>query len=233
MSITIRYNINYITNLRGKALNKICLAKLEKMAKRTKTLVYVMGRTLKPNTEVKKTELKDDAELSATERKISGALMRVNHAGEIAAQGLYMGQALFARSEKTYDFMLDASEEELKHLEACHRRLAELGEEVSIFSPVWFLGSVLIGSFFGLQGDKISLGFISETERQVENHLKGHLSKISKKDSLTRDLLKGMIEDEREHGDGAKENGGVLESEFISSMMAITSEIMKQVSYKL
>ena len=84
-----------------------------------------------------------------------------------------------------------------------------------------------------MQGDKISLGFISETERQVENHLKGHLSKISKKDSLTRDLLKGMIEDEREHGDGAKENGGVLESEFISSMMAITSEIMKQVSYKL
>ena len=148
MSITIRYNIYYITNLRGKALNKLCLAKLEKMAKRTKTLVYVMGRTLKPNTEVKKTELKDGAELSATERKISGALMRVNHAGEIAAQGLYMGQALFARSEKTYDFMLDASEEELKHLEACHRRLAELGEEVSIFSPVWFLGSVLIGSFW-------------------------------------------------------------------------------------
>ena len=191
-----------------------------------------MSKTLNPSFKDKQYPIEDNPELTQTDRNISGNLMRVNHAGEIAAQGLYVGQALFARDEETYEFLMEASQEEFEHLEACYRRLSELGEKESKLSPLWFVGSVIIGGYFGLKGDKTSLGFVAETERQVENHLKGQMSKVSAKDLTTKNLLDSMIADERAHGEEAKNRGGIIESDNASTTMAVVSEVMKQISYK-
>ncbi len=191
-----------------------------------------MSKTLNPSFKDRLYPLEDNPELTQTDRDISGNLMRVNHAGEIAAQGLYVGQALFARDEETYKFLIDASQEEFEHLEACYRRLSELGEKESKLSPIWFIGSVIIGGYFGLKGDKTSLGFVAETERQVENHLRGQMSKVSAKDLTTKSLLDSMIEDERAHGEEAKSRGGMIKSDNVRTTMAVVSEVMKQISYK-
>ena len=191
-----------------------------------------MNKTLNPSFKDRLYPLEDNPELTQTDRDISGNLMRVNHAGEIAAQGLYVGQALFARDEETYKFLIDASQEEFEHLEACYRRLSELGEKESKLSPIWFIGSVIIGGYFGLKGDKTSLGFVAETERQVENHLRGQMSKVSAKDLTTKSLLDSMIEDERAHGEEAKSRGGMIKSDNVRTTMAVVSEVMKQISYK-
>ncbi len=191
-----------------------------------------MSKTLNPSFKDRLYPLEDNPELTQTDRDISGNLMRVNHAGEIAAQGLYVGQALFARDEETYKFLIDASQEEFEHLEACYRRLSELGEKESKLSPIWFIGSVIIGGYFGLKGDKTSLGFVAETERQVENHLRGQMSKVSAKDLSTKSLLDSMIEDERAHGEEAKSRGGMIKSDNVRTTMAVVSEVMKQISYK-
>lgn len=233
MSITINYNRYLKIHNRGKILKKSTAYNVKHFAKRLKILVSAMETTLNPPFKSNQYEVDSNSQLDFSQRKISGSLMRVNHAGEIAAQGLYMGQALFAKDEEVYNFMIDSSLEEFEHLEACHRRLCELGEDTSKLSPLWFIGSVLIGSYFGLKGDKASLGFVAETERQVENHLKGHLSKISKKDHETRKLLNNMIDDERAHGEQAKIRGGTLNSNFTNSAMAVVSEVMKQLSYKI
>lgn len=191
-----------------------------------------VSKTLNPSFKDEKHPLEVNPELTQTDRDISGNLMRVNHAGEIAAQGLYVGQALFARDEETYKFLIDASQEEFEHLEACYRRLSELGEKESKLSPIWFIGSVIIGGYFGLKGDKTSLGFVAETERQVENHLKGQMSKVAAKDLMTKNLLKSMMEDERAHGEEAKSRGGMIESDNVRTTMTVVSEVMKQISYK-
>ena len=191
-----------------------------------------MSKTLNPSFKDRLYPLEDNPELTQTDRDISGNLMRVNHAGEIAAQGLYVGQALFARDEETYKFLIDASQEEFEHLEACYRRLSELGEKESKLSPIWFIGSVIIGGYFGLKGDKTSLGFVAETERQVENHLRGQMSKVSAKDLTTKSLLDSMIEDEKAHGEEAKSRGGMIKSDNVRTTMAVVSEVMKQISYK-
>ena len=191
-----------------------------------------MNKTLNPSFKDRLYPSEDNPELTQTDRDISGNLMRVNHAGEIAAQGLYVGQALFARDEETYKFLIDASQEEFEHLEACYRRLSELGEKESKLSPIWFIGSVIIGGYFGLKGDKTSLGFVAETERQVENHLRGQMSKVSAKDLTTKSLLDSMIEDERAHGEEAKSRGGMIKSDNVRTTMAVVSEVMKQISYK-
>ena len=218
--------------LEGKILKSYNSSNFKRIYKRLKMLRCTMSKTLNPSFKDKQYSLEDNPELTQTDRNISGNLMRVNHAGEIAAQGLYVGQALFARDEETYKFLMDASQEEFGHLEECYRRLSELGEKESKLSSLWFVGSVIIGGYFGLKGDKTSLGFVAETERQVENHLKGQMSKVSAKDLTTKSLLESMIEDERAHGEEAKKRGGIIESDNVSTTMAVISEIMKQISYK-
>ncbi len=208
------------------------LSNFKKIYKRLKVLRCTMSKTLNPSFKDRQYPLEDNPELTQTDRDISVNLMRVNHAGEIAAQGLYVGQALFARDEETYKFLIDASQEEFEHLEACYRRLSELGEKESKLSPIWFIGSVIIGGYFGLKGDKASLGFVAETERQVENHLRGQMSKVSAKDLTTKSLLDSMIEDERVHGEEAKSRGGIIRSDNVGTTMAVISEVMKQISYK-
>ena len=224
--------MNKAKYFRGKILKTHESIDFEKIYERLKMLRKAMRSTLKPSFKNKKYFLETNSELTQTDCNISGSLMRVNHAGEIAAQGLYVGQALFARDEETYKFLMEASQEEFNHLELCYRRLSELGEKESRLSPIWFVGSIIIGSYFGLKGDKSSLGFVAETERQVENHLMGQLAKVSTKDSKTKSLLESMINDERAHGGEAERRGGVIKSDKVRTIMTLVSEVMKQISYK-
>ena len=116
--------------------------------------------------------------LSADDQRESAALMRVNHAGEVAAQALYHAQALFARNPEVREFMLHAAREETDHLAWCETRLKELGARPSVLNPLWYAGSFGIGALAALLGDRASLGFVAETERQVEGHLKSHLDRL-------------------------------------------------------
>ena len=133
-------------------------------------------------------------------RKHAAGLMRVNHAGEVAAQALYQGHALAARSGEVREHMLAAAAEERSHLAWCEDRLRELGEQPSRLDPLWSAGSFAIGLVAGVAGDKWSLGFVEETERQVSEHLHGHLSKVPAEDARSRAIVEAMRADEERHG---------------------------------
>ncbi|MCB1622710.1 MAG: 2-polyprenyl-3-methyl-6-methoxy-1,4-benzoquinone monooxygenase [Thiothrix sp.] len=148
------------------------------------------------------------AALDDTERRLSGRLMRVNHAGEIAAQGLYRGQALTARLEGIRAQMQRAADEENDHLDWCEQRLQQLDSHKSRLNPVWYWGSFSLGALAGLAGDRWSLGFVKETEDQVEQHLKQHLGRLPANDLPSLAIVKQMQEDERHHGDQALAAGG-------------------------
>src|SRR5688572_22506573 len=137
-----------------------------------------------------------DAALSTDERRESAALMRVNHAGEVAAQALYHAQALFARDPEVREFMLVAAREETDHLAWCETRLRELGSRPSVLNPLWYAGSFGIGAVAALLGDRASLGFVAETERQVEGHLKEHLDRLPDADVRSRAIVEAMRDDE-------------------------------------
>lgn len=147
--------------------------------------------------------------LTPGDRRNSIALMRVNHAGEISAQALYRGQSLMARSGETRRHLLEAAGEEQDHLAWCAQRLEELGGRPSRLNPLWRAGSFLLGMAAGVPGDRVSLGFVAETERQVEAHLGDHLSKLSGDDARSKAILERMSEDEARHGADAELAGGV------------------------
>ena len=153
---------------------------------------------------------KADATLTADERRESAALMRVNHAGEVAAQALYHAQAMFARNPEVRDFMLNAAREETDHLAWCETRLAELGSQPSVLKPLWYAGSFGIGTLAALMGDRASLGFVAETERQVEGHLKSHLDRLPSADLRSRAIVEAMRHDEAGHGQQALGAGGCV-----------------------
>jgi ubiquinone biosynthesis monooxygenase Coq7 len=148
-------------------------------------------------------------ELTADERRSSAALLRVNHAGELAAQALYSGQSLFARSADTRRQLRNASLEERDHLAWCEHRLRELDGRASLLDPFWYAGSFCVGLIAGACGDSASLGFVAETERQVEAHLDDHLSRLPSADRKSRAILARMAEDEAHHGTMASLAGGV------------------------
>ena len=125
--------------------------------------------------------------------------MRVNHSGEVCAQALYLGQSLTAEFKETQDQMKQAAEEEMDHLAWCNRRLDELGDSPSVLNPFWYFMSFSIGALTGLAGDKWSLGFVEETEKQVVSHLDSHLDKVSDKDIKTKTVIRKMREDEDSH----------------------------------
>ena len=137
---------------------------------------------------------KNSEELSKKEKDLSIQMMRINHAGEVAAQALYRGQAFVCKDPKIKEHLIQAGEEETDHLIWCKKRLDELGGQSSILNPLWYGGSFAIGSIFGLLGEKTSLGFVEETEKQVVIHLQKHLDKISSKDKETIEILKTMQE---------------------------------------
>lgn len=169
--------------------------------------------------------------LDRAEARRSAALMRVNHAGEIAAQALYSGQALTARSPATRDHLLRAAREERDHLGWCAARLAELGGRTSALAPFWYAGSFLIGVAAGGLGDRASLGFVVETERQVEAHLDDHLSRLPAADSKSRAILAKMAEEEAHHGAAAGLAGGVPLPPPIRKAMAIGGEVLRRTAY--
>ncbi len=139
-------------------------------------------------------------ELDDAARRHAAGLMRVNHAGEVAAQALYQGHALVARSPEVREHMLEAAAEERSHLAWCEERLRELGEGPSRLDPLWYAGSFAIGALAGLAGDRWSLGFVEETEKQVSEHLSGHLDQLPDEDARSRAIVEAMRADEERHG---------------------------------
>jgi len=169
-----------------------------------------------------------EAPLSTEERQLSIALMRVNHAGEVSAQALYSGQSIIARSEATRQQLLQAAAEERDHLAWCTQRLEELGGRSSLLNPVWFIGSALIGVAVASAGDALSMGFVSETERQVESHLDDHLARLPSQDAKSRTILKQMAEDEAHHGTTARLAGGKPLPNPVKQLMTIGGEVLRR-----
>jgi ubiquinone biosynthesis monooxygenase Coq7 len=172
-----------------------------------------------------------EGDLSAAERRQSAALMRVNHAGEIAAQALYHGQALVARSDAARELFVDAAREERDHLAWCAARIDELGGRVSRLTPFWYAGSFCVGVLAGAADDARSLGFVSETERQVEAHLRDHLRRLPPQDAKSAAILARMREDEVHHGTTATLAGGTELPGLVRRCMALGGEILRRVSF--
>jgi len=170
-------------------------------------------------------------ECSAAQRNLAACLMRVNHAGEMAAQGLYYGQALTARSNDVRERMAQAADEENDHLAWCAGRLAQLGGHTSRLDPLWYLGAVGIGALAGAIGDKWSLGFVAETERQVVKHLDEHLNRLPAEDVQSRAILEQMRIDEAEHATRAMEAGGASLPEPVKRAMALASKVMTETAF--
>src|SRR5688572_20892457 len=174
-----------------------------------------------------------DAALSADDRRESAALMRVNHAGEVAAQALYHAQALFARDPEVREFMLVAAREETDHLAWCETRLKELGSRPSVLNPLWYAGSFGIGAVAALLGDRASLGFVAETERQVEGHLKEHLDRLPDADVRSRAIVEAMRDDEAGHGEKAQSAGGMHLPAPVRELMRRTARVMTHTAYRI
>ncbi len=172
-----------------------------------------------------------DPDLSDSDRRTAAALMRVNHAGEIAAQALYHGQAFAARSERTRELLLTAAREESDHLAWCETRLQELQSRPSLLDPLWYVGSFAIGTLAALSGDRRSLGFVMETERQVERHLDDHLQRLPAGDRRSRAILEAMREDEIAHGTRARGAGGVDLPEPVRTVMKHAARVMTHTAY--
>jgi ubiquinone biosynthesis monooxygenase Coq7 len=164
--------------------------------------------------------------LTEAERQLSAGLMRVNHAGEVAAQGLYHGQALVARDPAVRRVLEQAAREETDHLAWCEQRLRELNDRPSLLHPFWYAGSFTIGMVAGLASDRVSLGFVAETERQVERHLDSHLQQLPAEDTRSRAILEGMRADEQAHGELARHAGGVELPRAVQKAMQLASKVM-------
>ncbi|MFV1998661.1 MAG: 2-polyprenyl-3-methyl-6-methoxy-1,4-benzoquinone monooxygenase [Acidiferrobacterales bacterium] len=174
---------------------------------------------------------KKENELSERDRELAGRLMRVNHAGEICAQGLYQGQALTARLPKVREKMEQAAAEENDHIAWTADRIKELGSHTSYLNPVWYISSFALGALAGRAGDKWSLGFVAETEKQVVTHLTGHLDKITPDDDKSRAILEQMREDEGKHATTAITAGAASFPQPIQSLMKFTSKIFTNTTY--
>lgn len=166
-------------------------------------------------------------------RRHAAGLMRVNHAGEIAAQALYHGQALTARDPALRNQLEDAARDETDHLAWCERRVRELDGHVSLLAPAWYAGSYLIGAVAGLAGDRLSLGFVAETERQVVEHLQSHLRDLPAGDLRSREIVARMRDDEARHGAVASDSGAGELPEAIRRLMRHTARVMTRTAYRI
>jgi len=172
-----------------------------------------------------------DSELGADEKRLTAALMRVNHSGEICAQALYQGQALTARNPEARAALEQAATEETDHLAWTARRIAELGGRLSLLNPLWYAGSFALGAAAGLLGDKWSLGFLAETERQVEGHLAGHLDRLPPQDEKSRAVLEQMKDDEARHARAAIEHGAAELPAPVKLAMKLGSRVMTRTAF--
>ena len=167
-----------------------------------------------------------EGDLTSTERNLSARLMRVNHVGEICAQALYQSQALTSRSDRVRQTLTLAALEEQDHLRWCENRINTLGGRKSLLNPAWYLGSFTIGLAAGFAGDRINLGFLKETEKQVESHLHSHLDRLPQNDLASRAVVDAMKEDEKQHGDTAHRAGASELPQPIKSLMRLASRVM-------
>lgn len=172
-------------------------------------------------------------ELDADDRRHAAGLMRINHTGEVAAQALYDGQAALARDAATRAHLQAAAAEETDHLAWCAERLRELDDRPSLINPLWYAGSFAIGALAAAAGDRWSLGFVVETERQVEAHLGEHLQRLPEPDSRSRAILATMQADEARHADNALARGGAKLPPPIPFLMRCASGVMKTVAYRV
>ena len=173
------------------------------------------------------------AALDPSQRRLSGALMRVNHVGEVCAQALYEGQAATARDPQLRRYFREAAQEEADHLAWTRERLDELSDSPSLLNPLWYAGAFAIGAVAGRLGDKISLGFVAETERQVEHHLDGHLDTLPEQDTRSRAIVAQMRDDEIRHGDNARQAGGIDLPAPIRQAMRAASRVMTTAAYRI
>lgn len=174
-----------------------------------------------------------DAPMAPGEREHAAGLMRVNHAGEVAAQGLYQGHAAVARSAAIAAHMREAADEELDHLRWCEQRLDELGAASSRLRPLWYTGAFAIGALSGALGDRWSLGFVEETERQVEEHLTGHLERLPRSDARSRAILERMRLEEQQHGFRAIAAGARKLPHSVRHLMRLCAKVMTGTSYRI
>lgn len=174
-----------------------------------------------------------ESDMSDAERRESARLMRVNHCGEVCAQALYQGQALTARAPYVRDAMQQASAEENDHLDWCAQRIEELGGRTSVLNGPFYAASALLGAAAGVAGDKWSLGFLAETERQVVRHLDGHLSRLPANDARSRAIVEQMKVDEGRHATAAVESGGASLPFPVRRIMSIASKMMTETTYRL
>jgi ubiquinone biosynthesis monooxygenase Coq7 len=172
-----------------------------------------------------------DADLNTSQKRHAAGLMRINHAGEVAAQALYQGHATVARDKTIEQQMQRAADEEFDHLAWCEERIQELGEDVSKLSPFWYAGAYAIGAASGILGDKWSLGFIAETERQVCEHLDSHLDSLPAEDVKSRAIVEQMRDEEEEHGDNAKDAGAADLPTPVKRLMRMTAKVMTKTAY--
>jgi 3-demethoxyubiquinol 3-hydroxylase len=175
----------------------------------------------------------DDEGLSSAERDHIARLMRINHTGEVCAQALYQGQAVTAHDPDVRSNMQRSADEENDHLDWCEQRVEELGGRLSLLNPLWYAGSFAIGAAAGLAGDKWSLGFVAETEKQVESHLDHHLDEVPASDRRTRAILEQMKTDEITHGQKAIDHGGVTLPAPVRGLMKLTAKLMTTSVYRI
>ena len=174
-----------------------------------------------------------ETQLCDADRHRSAEMMRVNHCGEVCAQALYQGQAMTSRSQAVRSSMDAAAREEIDHLEWCQQRLEELGSRTSYLNPLWYSGSLGLGLLAGLAGDKWSLGFLAETERQVVQHLEGHLELLPEADSKSRAIVEQMKEDEAKHATMAVVEGAADLPRPLKIGMTIAAKVMTTVAARI
>lgn len=174
-----------------------------------------------------------DASLTDRERRLSGALMRVNHVGEVCAQALYEGQAATTSAPELRAFFLRAAAEEGDHLAWTRERLRELGARPSLLNPAWYAGAFGLGAIAGLLGDRFSLGFMVETERQVERHLADHLERLPAADAASRAIVERMRADEGGHADDAQALGAEPMTAVVRSAMRTAARVMTTAAHRI
>ncbi len=175
----------------------------------------------------------EDTPLDDAERRHAAALMRINHAGEIAAQALYLGHAAVARDRDVAAHLREAADEERDHLHWCEQRLAELGAAPSRLGPLWYAGAFAIGAASGVLGDRWSLGFVAETERQVAEHLRDHLDRLPAADRRSRAIVEKMHDEEAAHGRAAEQRGAVPLPGAVRRLMRASANVMKRTAYRV
>ena len=173
------------------------------------------------------------AELTQDEKRLAGALMRVNHVGEICAQALYQSQALATRDPELRAHFEEAAREEMDHLAWTKQRLDELNDRPSLLNPLWYAGAFALGMVMGRVSDRNSLGFVVETERQVESHLHSHLERLPEADTVSRVIVQQMKEDEQRHADAALNAGAAPLSTPVQGLMRLAAKVMTTVAHRI